>query len=87
MSTQTPSMDPARTRLRETVADIEKQLRSLGDKDVALTKAWDDLVGQLALGPEPEVRACPKCKSLGFRKATVCGSCWTKLTPPADDED
>ena len=34
-----------------------------------------DLVGQLALGPEPEYRQCPVCKHIGMRVATVCGHC------------
>jgi hypothetical protein len=42
-----------------------------------------DLVGQLALGPEPEYRRCPVCKHLGMRVATICGRCWTTLAPPA----
>lgn len=86
MSTETLSMDPVRSRMRATVAAIEKQVRGLGDKDAALTKAWDDLVGQLALGPEPAVRVCPKCKSLGARAAKVCGSCWTKLAPLPEED-
>jgi hypothetical protein len=48
----------------------------------ALLASFDDLVDQLALGPEPEVRECPKCRGIGMRIATVCGTCWTKLTPP-----
>ncbi len=81
------SMDPARSRLRATVDAIEKQVAGL-PKDAAgeaLGASWTDLVGQLALGPEPEVRNCPKCGGLGARMATVCGTCWTKLTPPDDD--
>ena len=48
----------------------------------ALLASFDDLVSQLALGPEPELRECPKCGGVGMRRATVCSGCWTKLTPP-----
>jgi hypothetical protein len=48
-----------------------------------LLASFSDLVEQLALGPEPEVRRCPVCQHIGMREATVCGYCWTKLTPPA----
>jgi hypothetical protein len=43
-------------------------------------------VGQLALGPEPEYRQCPACQHTVMRVATICGHCWTKLTPPAAPE-
>lgn len=52
-----------------------------------MAAAWAELVAQLALGPEPEVRECPVCKHVGMRAATRCGHCWTKLTPPTHDED
>lgn len=50
-----------------------------------LRAAWADLVGQLALGPEPALRACPRCHQLGMRAATLCGHCWAALTPLAGD--
>lgn len=81
--------DPARSRLRATVATIDRELALLrtspqaGTSHDALFASFADLVDQLALGPEPEVRACPKCGGIGMRVATVCGSCWTKLTPPS----
>jgi hypothetical protein len=84
-------LDPARSRLRATIATMEKELSSLrassakgggGGAYDALIASFDDLVRQLALGPEPEVRECPKCGGIGMRFATLCGSCWTKLTPP-----
>ena len=46
-----------------------------------LTGPWAELVAQLALGPEPEVRECPSCEAIGMREATKCGFCWTKLAP------
>ncbi len=87
--------DAARSRLRATVATIEREIARLpgqvtdddgGSQPNGLAAACADLVEQLALGPEPEVRACPVCKHIGMRAATLCGHCWTKLTPPTDDE-
>lgn len=42
-----------------------------------------ELVEYLALGPPPELQACPFCASVGMRAATRCGTCWRKLDPPA----
>lgn len=86
--TEFEGLDPARTRLRATIATIEGELARLprpaasGEGQSALAASFADLVGQLALGPEPETRACPVCHHLGMRAATICGHCWTKLTPP-----
>lgn len=82
--------DAARSRMRVTVAEIEREVAHLSEgmaKDTspnplgALRAHWADLVAQLALGPEPERRECPSCHHFGMRAATVCGYCWTKLTP------
>jgi len=80
--------DPHRSRLRATVARIERQISSLprwviddeSSRD-SLLAAFGDLVEQLALGPEPEVRQCPSCGHTGMRAATRCGYCWTPLAP------
>jgi hypothetical protein len=87
--------DSKRSRLRATIAAIEQRLARLpGDvtKDNGATLAEGlrtsvaDLVAQLALGPEPTYRQCPVCKHMGMSVATLCGHCWTKLTPsPAVD--
>lgn len=87
--------DSARSRLRATVATVDHEIRreisrlpiQITDDDGkkptnGLAASWADLVEQLALGPEPEVRECPVCKHIGMRAATLCGHCWTKLTPP-----
>ncbi|HTP25328.1 MAG TPA: hypothetical protein VMK12_06670, partial [Anaeromyxobacteraceae bacterium] len=72
--------DAARSRLRATVATIQRELLRLpgqvGDDDSrgplnALLASFADLVEQLALGPEPEVRECPVCKHIGMRAATL----------------
>lgn len=82
--------DPVRSRLRATVATMERELASMrtASKDTdgkgpheALLASFDDLVQQLALGPEPELRNCPTCGGVCMRHATVCAACWTKLTP------
>ncbi len=90
-SPQLSVADAARARLRATVATIEREISRLpiqatGDSKgppSGLLASFTDLVEQLALGPEPEVRHCPVCQHIGMRTATVCGYCWTKLTPPA----
>jgi hypothetical protein len=82
--------DSKRSRLRATISAIEHDLARLpGDvtKDNGATLAEGlrtsvaDLVGQLALGPEPTYRQCPVCKHMGMRMATLCGHCWTTLAP------
>jgi hypothetical protein len=84
--------DAKRSRLRATIAAIESDLARL-PPDITndngampadgLRASVADLVGQLALGPEPAYRRCPVCKRLGMSVATVCGLCWTTLTPPS----
>jgi hypothetical protein len=72
--------DQKRSRLRATVALIEREL-ALAPLADALRAAVGDLVQQLALGPEPEYRQCPVCHQVGMSTATTCGRCWNKLTP------
>ena len=87
--------DAKRSRLRATIAAIERELArfpaEVTNDDRAtpadgLRSSVADLIGQLALGPEPAYRQCPACKRVGMRVATVCGHCWTKLTPPPAPE-
>lgn len=52
-----------------------------------LATSWRALVELLALGPEPATRACPMCGAIGMRAATLCGNCWSKLSPPNDVAD
>ena len=47
---------------------------------VRLMSAWKSLVDGLALPVQP-TRVCPTCGKLGMEKATVCGYCWTKVSP------
>lgn len=85
-----PGPDPARSRLRATVAAVARHMAALdpapGEAGESLKANWADLVELLALGPEPELRECPSCGKSGMRQATVCGFCWSKLTPPPRDE-
>ena len=82
--------DAARSRLRATVATIEREISRIprqvtsgdgGSPPDSLRASWTDLVEQLALGPEPEVRECPVCRRIGMRAARLCGYCWTTLPP------
>ena len=82
--------DAERSRLRAIVATIDREISRLPRQVTTddgrtppngLLASWADLVEALALGPEPEVRECPHCKHIGMRAATVCGYCWTKLSP------
>jgi hypothetical protein len=84
--------DAARSRLRETMAKMEREIARLpkqtasgdGDSTTELVAIYADLAKQLALGPEPEVRECPVCKRNCMRAATRCGYCWAILVPPVD---
>ena len=85
--------DAVRSRLRATVATIDREISRLprqvtaddsGSPPNGLLASFTDLVEQLALGPEPDVRQCPVCQHIGMRAATLCGHCWTKLTPPTE---
>jgi hypothetical protein len=77
--------------MRTTVATIDREIARLEQEGTSsdgksaltgLTAPWADLVAQLGLGPEPEVRECPSCRAMGIREATLCGFCWTQLEPP-----
>jgi len=81
-----------RVRLRGVVATIDRELSRLaleappGDHREAergLMASWAQLVEILALGMAPEVRECPVCKHVCMRAATLCGHCWTRMTPAA----
>ena len=85
--------DAARSRLRAIVATVNGEIARLTLPVTAvdgtsppngLRVSWDELVEQLALGPEPDVRECPVCHHIGMREARVCGYCWTPLTPPSE---
>ncbi len=77
--------------LRPIVEALDREMALLhargevtGGDTAALLSSWAKLVEFLALGPPPELRACPFCGGVGMRAATRCGRCWSKLdSPPA----
>ena len=80
--------DARRSRLRATIAAIESALARLPPEVTndngatpadSLRASVADLVGQLALGPEPEYRRCSACGHSCMSGATVCGHCWTPM--------
>jgi hypothetical protein len=71
--------DEGRTRLRALLAVMDGELVT---SDVAtLRSSFAKLVTELGLGPEPELRECPKCHGWGMKAATRCSGCWSKLMP------
>jgi hypothetical protein len=89
---QASGPDAGRSRLRATVAAMDRSIsrlpRQAMDTDVtstvnALLASFADLVEQLELGPEPEVRQCPSCMQIVMLAATRCGYCWNVITPAA----
>ena len=75
--------EDAHAALRAIVGKIDLELKQLPEATAAHTGGlrayWAELVGHLALGDPPELRACPCCRRAGIRTATRCGFCWTKL--------
>jgi hypothetical protein len=87
-----PGPDPQRSRLRAAVATIDAAISRLPREPTneqglrpptELDRAWAILVGQLALGPEPELRECHACHRMVMREATACGFCFAALPPVA----
>ncbi len=81
--------DAARSYLRSVVETVDYDISHLDQAGTGepygtieqLRKHWKELVSLLELGPEPEYRECPSCRSTGIRSATRCGFCWIKLPP------
>lgn len=80
------------SRLRVTIALIDRDLArlpvgppsdELGELLGSLRASFADLVAQLGLGAEPELRPCPACHRRVRRAATRCGFCWSTLAPLA----
>jgi hypothetical protein len=71
--------DARQSQLRALVAAVDREVTPAAPG--ALTAAWAALVKGLALGPEPEVRECPSCGTLGMLEATRCSHCWSPLSP------
>ena len=68
---------------REMSRFLARSLEGASADATDLLSSWADLVEFLALGPAPELQACPLCGSPGMRGATRCGTCWKKLDPSA----
>ena len=81
-------------RMRSAVARVGADIRRLSTAPASkseisiqrLGESWTSLLDGLALPPEP-TRECPVCGRLGMPQATVCGYCWTKLEPVADERE
>jgi hypothetical protein len=71
--------DARRSRLRAMMTEVELAMTASGTE--GMRPAWDRLVAALDLGPEPDVRTCPSCGAIAMRAATLCGHCWSPLTP------
>jgi uncharacterized paraquat-inducible protein A len=70
--------DKSVTTLRCLVTAIERQF-ALVPPSEDVRAVWAELVGELALGPAPELRTCPTCGESGMRAATRCIRCWSSL--------
>jgi len=86
--------DAEAATLRLVLADIDRELVALfgpspmdgAPQSRALRASWKRLVGTLALGPAPDLRECPVCRHSCRAAATLCGHCWTKLSPEVSSE-
>lgn len=75
-----PLLIEVETRLAAVTAVATADSSTLAD----LQKAWNALVQGLDLQPEPKMRACPTCSREIRSAATLCGFCWSRVTPIAD---
>lgn len=74
--------DPIRSRLRATMSTLDAAIDAMGAEEEARAKLraiFKELDSQLALGPEPPTKGCPKCSCIVMKDATVCGMCWSKF--------
>lgn len=78
----TDGLRPIVEALDREMALFHARGEAAGADSAPLLSAWAKLVELLALGPPPELRACPFCGGVGTRAATRCGRCWSKLDPP-----
>lgn len=77
-------VDPARSKLRAFATRVEHEIVQLGAdfggtphgaRVGAVTLAWREFSGILALGAEPELRVCPHCRRKILCEATRCRYC------------
>jgi hypothetical protein len=83
--------DSARNTLRPMVEALDHRMAAFLDSVAPADRAaatmlrtsWQALVDTLALGPAPEMRACPVCAHHVMRAASLCDRCWSKISPLA----
>lgn len=62
---------------------LRVQVEPLMVSHPSLVASFGALEKELDLGEARKLRKCPACGSSGMAEATICGTCWTKLTPVA----
>jgi hypothetical protein len=79
------AIEPSRSRLRALVTRVTRELAEVegnarGERaDLAsLSLAWTSLVGELDLGAEPALRACPHCGRSILLVAVRCRYCMSR---------
>jgi hypothetical protein len=72
--------DATVAKLRSIVDAIDREIVQ-APPTATMRDAWAELVAVLALGPAPQTRECPNCRSIGLRAASRCGGCWASLEP------
>lgn len=72
--------DPDESRLRTTIEVLGREIDRLapaGAQPSVIQDAYQALVLQLDLGPEPTVRRCAYCGTREASAVTACGNCWS----------
>jgi hypothetical protein len=80
LEVHTALSDAETARLRMLITTVGGQLAGTAASE-GLKGSWAEMMTLLAVGPAPEVRACPVCGNFGMRAATLCGHCWARLQP------
>jgi hypothetical protein len=80
LEVHTQLSDAETARLRLLIASVDGELVRTSASE-GLKGSWSEMMKMLAVGPAPEVRACPACGNVGMRGASLCGHCWTRLQP------
>lgn len=75
--------DESRDKVRSMMQALRVQVEPLMASHPTLVASFGALEKELDLGEPRRLRKCPACGSSGMAEATICGTCWTKLTPVA----
>lgn len=77
--------DDQRRRARDLLTKLEARVSALepGAKTTEVGQALSELTVALDLGPPEDLINCPVCGASSARLATLCGTCWSRLTPPS----